>query len=105
MKYTNEEIRLIIAQNSERLYKDYSSRRPEGWRADQRTHDMICLGVWLNEELAQIGIDDLGRITQIWQFNRRSRSEDDLFAIVSEIMNESICDKIDRKRTPHRRWG
>lgn len=105
MTYTNEEIRLIIAHNSERLYKDYSSGRPEGWHADKRTHDMICLGVWLNEELTRLGVDDLGRITQIWQFNRRSRSEDDLFTIASEIMSQSIDDKIDRMRIPHRRWG
>ncbi len=103
--YTPEQIRIEIDSNSERLFSSYSMNRPENWSTDKRTKQLICLGHWLHEELVKLNIDDLGRRVQELQFNRRSRSEEDLFLLVSIIMNETLEDKIDRNRVAHKRWG
>lgn len=104
-QYTAESIRKAVEDDSERLFSSYSANRPEHWACDQRTKDLVTLGNWLNEEHARLGIDDLGRLTQNGRFNRESRSRDDLWTLAVEILNDTLIDKIDRNRRPHRRWG
>ena len=50
-------------------------------------------------------LDDVGRKVQEDQFNRMSRTLDDVFELAARIMNDTLEDKIDRNRRPHRRWG
>jgi hypothetical protein len=52
-----------------------------------------------------VALSDSDRKAQEAQFNRRSRSEMDVFAIAADILNETVEDKIDRNRIPTRRWG
>jgi len=103
--YTVEQIKFEVDRDSERLFQSYSTNRPENWSTDTRTRQLICLGHWLHEELVKLNVDDLGRRVQELQYNRRSRSEEDLFLLVTTIMNETIDDKIDRNRVAHKRWG
>lgn len=79
--------------------------KPANWACDQQTRDFVCLSIWLREELTRIGIDELGRKTQEAQFNRYSRSTDDLFGLAAGIMNDAVAGEIDRDRKTHRRWG
>ena len=39
------------------------------------------------------------------EYNRCSRSEEDLFALAARIMDDVVNDRIDRNRKAHRRWG
>lgn len=87
------------------MFEEYASQKPERWSCDSRTRDLICIGNWLSEQFAEAHLDDVGRRAQEWQFNRRSRSEEDLFALAAEIMNDTEAGKIDRDRIPLRRWG
>ena len=105
MTYTPETIRQAIEADRARLFAAYSSGRPANWSCDLRTKDLVCLAAWLDAELRRLGIDDLGRTTQTSQFNRRGRTEEDLWGVVSEIMNDAVAGNIDRFRKPHRRWG
>ena len=105
MTYKADEVRLEVERDRERLFASYSSNRPPNWSCDLRTRDVVCLSVWLDEELTRLGLDDLGRRTQTNQFNRFSRSEDDVFELAARIMNDAVAGDIDRHRRPHRRWG
>lgn len=105
MTYSAEQVQAAVSVDRERLLATFMDGRPPNWSCDQRTRDVVALGVWLDEELTRIGIDDLGRRTQTSQFNRLSRSFDDLWGIAARIMNDALVDNIDRFRRPHRRWG
>jgi len=87
------------------LFASYAANRPENWAVNQRTHDLICISVWMREELTAMQLDDVGRKVQEDQFNRMSRTLDDVFELAARIMNDTLEDKIDRNRRPHRRWG
>lgn len=103
--YTVDEVRAIVEANRDHLFSDYSLNRPPGWATDPRTRDFACLTKWLREEMVAMGLDELGQRTQLWQFNRRIRTEEDLFPTATEIMNDTLVNKIDRNRIPHRKWG
>lgn len=105
MAYTVDAVKAAVEANRERLLASYVAGRPETWRCDRRTGDFLAISGWLNEELARVGIDDLGRRTQTNQFNRFSRSIDDLWTLATRIMNDALVDNIDRTRVPHKRWG
>ena len=105
MTYTASGVKESVDADREHLMGAWALGRPENWSCNQQTKDLICIGNWLDEEMRRRWLDDLGRITQTSQFNRRSRSEDDLWTLAAEIMNQVVNDKIDRQRKPHRRWG
>lgn len=104
-QYSAESVRTIIEENRIRLFESYAVGRPPNWNVDQRTKDIVCISVWLMEELQRIGVDDLGRITQQGVFNRHSRSDLDIFELAAQVMNDAAVDNIDRYRKTHRRWG
>lgn len=104
--YTLEQIKLEIEKNQSRLFLSYSIGRPDNWSCDTRTRDIVCISVWLNEELNRILIDDPARKAQISKFNRLSRTYYDVYQLAVELMNDAINDvNIDRNRIGHRRWG
>jgi hypothetical protein len=104
--YTLEQIKFEIENNQSRLLLSYSSGRPDNWLCDVRTREIICVSVWLNEELNRIVIDDAARIAQISKFNRLSRTYHDIYEIALELINDAVNDNnIDRNRIGHRRWG
>jgi len=105
LSYTGPRIRELVESDRERLFASYAVGRPPNWTCDARTRDTVCLSVWLREELTRIGLDDLGRRTLEGEFNRYSRSDNDLFDLAADIMNKAVANDIDRDRRPHRRWG
>lgn len=105
VNYLATEIRRLVELDRERLFASYAVGRHPNWTYDVRTRDTVCLSLWLREELTRIGIDDLGRKTLEGEFNRYSRSDDDLFELAAGIMNKALADDIDRDRKTHRRWG
>lgn len=105
MSYTADLVREAVRKDFDRLFESYSTGRPENWIVNQRTKDVISISVWLREELTRVGVDDLGRRTQEGFFNRYSRSDDDLFELAAQLMNDALAGNIDRFRKTHRRWG
>lgn len=105
MTYTGEDILACVEADRERLFASYAYGRPPGWACDQRTKDIICISLWLREELTRVGIDEQGRKTQEGEFNRYGRSDGDLFALAANVMNNAVAGDIDRNRRTHRRWG
>ena len=103
--YTPDHIKKQIEDDRERLFASYAVGRSEGWSVDQQTKDIICISVWMREELIKLEIDELGRKTQEAEFNRYSRSEHNLFELAAVVMNNALSGNIDRNRKTHRRWG
>ncbi len=103
--YTAYEVKVAVDSDRVRLFGSYEVGRPSGWACDQRTKDLVCLSLWLREELTRIGLDELGRKTLEGEFNRYGRSDGDLFELAAGIMNKALVDDIDRTRKTHRRWG
>ena len=107
--FTPEDIREAVIADEPRLFKAWSEGRPENWKCDTPTHDMVCLAGWLSERLAEMValglITNDDRILQQQLFHRWSRSLQDLFELTAEIINDTIDGRIVRDRTPHRRWG
>jgi hypothetical protein len=107
--FTLEDIKEAVDADEERLFKDWSTGRPEGWKCDQQTKDAVCLYKWLSERLSEMVvlgiISDDDRKIKEQKFNRWARSRTDLHQLTSEIINEAINGEIERDRIPHHRWG
>ena len=107
--FTEQDIIEAVAEDEVRLFQSWSQGRPEGWKCDTATHDLVCLAVWLSERLSEMVVlklitDDDRKIQQQF-FHRWSRSRVDLFQLTAEIINDTIDDRIVRDRIPHKRWG
>ncbi len=96
--YTEGEVRQRVQADSARLFSSYTVGRPKGWATDDRTKELVCLSIWLREELLARGVDGEARIRQEWLFNRKSRAEENLFELAARIMNDTIDGKLDAYR-------
>lgn len=103
--YTSEKIKEAVKTHEERLFAKYAEGRSPTWSCDQRTKDVWCIGLWLDEELTRLNVGDHVRRLQTAEFNRYSRSDQDLWLLASEILNAAVEGRVDVNRTPHRRWG
>jgi hypothetical protein len=79
--------------------------RPQGWTPDERTKELVTLGLWLREELTRLGLSEDDRKTQESYFHRHSRSDENLFELAAQVMNDARVGNIPQNRVPHRRWG
>lgn len=105
VKYDKESVKTDIEQKRERLLSSFVANRPQNWSCDSRTKELISISTWLREEMLLLSLDELGRKTQEGEFNRISRSVEDLYDLAANIMNDVLSDNINRNRRPHRRWG
>ena len=105
VKYDKESVKTDVEQKRERLLSSFVANRPKNWSCDSRTKDLVSIGAWLREEMLHLSLDELGRKTQEGEFNRISRSVEDLYDLAANIMNDVLSDNINRNRRPHRRWG
>jgi hypothetical protein len=103
-RYTAESVKASVDPDRDRLFAPYALGRPENWSYDLRTHDLVCVGNWLPEELVRLGVNDIDRRTQQWKFNRLSRTYD-VFESAAETLNEVLDGEVEQNRRPHRRWG
>lgn len=105
IRYSAANIKAIVEPRIDKLFEKWAVGRPDNWICDIRTKYIVCIGYWLNEEMIKLKFDDLGRITQLGQFNRYSRSDEDSWELAAKIMNDVLDNKIERNRKTHRRWG
>lgn len=103
--YTLESIKLEISLNKEKLFSIYIQDKPNNWSCCERTKEFICIGEWLKQELIELQLDDVARYQQEGIFHRESRSQDDLYSLVYQIITDTLNGNIDRNRKPLRRWG
>ncbi len=103
--YTAQKIKDAVVVHEARLFANYAVGRSPTWSCDQRTKDVWCIGLWLDEELTKLNVGDTVRRAQTAEFNRYSRSDQDLWGLASEILNAAVEGRVDVNRRPHRRWG
>ena len=104
-RFTAEKVRAAVDSDRERLFAPYIMGRSANWACDPRTKDLVCIGYWLQEQLALICANDDDRRTQQWFYNRWSRSDDDLFELAARTLNTVLDGNVEQNRVPHRRWG
>jgi hypothetical protein len=95
-KWTVEKIKAKVSEEvSERLFAPWTVNRQPGWTPDTRTKTLIVLGLWLREELTAMGLSEKDRKAQEWFFDRKSRAEDDLYALAALTLNDAHEGRID----------
>lgn len=104
MTYERAAVAEIVTRDEAALFAPYATGRPSNWSCDRATRDLVCVGNWLDAELAARGANDDDRRIMLWTYNRRSRASFDVFQLGADIMNEFDAGIIDRKPA-HRRWG
>ena len=102
-KYTPERVKELVEADSARLFAPWAIGRPPGWSTDTNTVALVTAGNWLDEELKKVA-NEADRITQIWRFNRLSRSND-IWESACACINEALDGTVEQGRVPHRRWG
>ncbi len=103
--YTSQKIKEAVHCHEDRLFANYAAGRSPTWSCDQRTKDVWCIGLWIDEELTRLNVDDTVRRMQTAEFNRYSRSDQDLWVLAAETLNAAVEGRVDVNRRPHRRWG
>lgn len=101
--YTAEQVKTEVFADIDRLFAPWTIGRPSNWTCDVATKHIVSIGYWLEEKLAMI-CNDADRKTQVWKFNRMSRTYD-MWEIAAECINEALENNIEQNRKPHRRWG
>ena|ERR1700722_2830491 len=76
-------------------YSKLTGGRPIHWSCDQRTVETFLLSQWLLHMLKLNGASEDDRHRQLWFWNRKSRAEDDLFAIAALTINNFLDGNID----------
>ncbi len=103
IRYTAALVRQAVEGNVAILLAPWMVGRPENYTIDPTTRDLIALGYWVDKELALMCNDD-DRRTQIWKYNRLSRTYD-IWETAAEVLNDVIDGKVEQNRRGHRRWG
>lgn len=102
--WTPELVKSSLEERLDELLAKYASGMPENWRCDKRTAEQLTLSMWLGEKLNMLCKNDNDRRTQLWKFNRLSRSYD-LYESAAECLNDVIKNEVEQNRKPHKRWG
>jgi hypothetical protein len=93
--WRSEDVEVSASGEAERLFAPWTVGRQPGWTCDPRTKNLVVLGLWLREELTAMGLSEADRKAQEWYFDRKSRAEDDLFALAALTLNNALEGKID----------
>jgi len=103
-------VRAAVEAGRERLEEGLRAGRPEGWRCDQRTADVWCLGRLIDERAS--GEDGERRRELGWAFSRMVRSSEDPFAAAAEVLTAledgTPADEVSKfhwTAKNHRKWG
>ena len=96
--YTSQSVSDSLALKLDIYFARLSIGQPETWKCDQRTKDLFCLYAWIMDELTSLSCSDEDRRAMQWYFNRKSRAEDDLFALTAKVMNKFLAGDIDKYR-------
>ena len=96
--YTAETVQASLAIKVDTYFARLSVGQPPTWKCDQRTKELFCIYAWLMDELTLLQCAEDDRRAMQWYFNRKSRAEDDLFALAAKVMNKFISGDIDKYR-------
>jgi hypothetical protein len=104
-RYTADSIQESVYARQEELFEPYARGRPDHWKCDTTTRDLVCIGNWITSELIALGCNDADRRTQQMKYHREMRSSYNLWQTAAEVMNEVLDGTVEQNRIPHRKWG
>lgn len=103
-RYTGADVKDAVEADLERLTSSWTAGRPETWSPCPDTLRLIGAGKWLEEQLRTLCQSDDDRRTQLWKFNRLSRTYD-VWDTAAECLNDVLDGHVEQNRRGHRRWG
>lgn len=98
MTYTKERIEENLAPKYQTYFAKLAVGQPANWKCDKRGADLFVLAQWLMDELILLKAEDLDKRDVQSVFNRKSRAEEDLYALMAKILNDYLDGKIERFR-------
>lgn len=104
MRYDVDLVKHAVETDLERLFAFWAEGRPAGWVPSPDMKTLVALGNWLREELVKLGANDADVRTQLWKYNRLSRTYD-VWETAAECLNDVLDGKVEQNRRGHRRWG
>ena len=97
-------ITAIVEAELDRLFAPWLVGRPPNYAVDGATKRLVSLGLWLDEELRRLNVNDVDRKTQLGKYHRLSRTYD-IWQVAAECLNDVLDGTVEQGRVPHRRWG
>jgi hypothetical protein len=97
-QYTSESVRTSLQPKHQEYFARLAVGQSPRWKCDQRTSDLFCLQQWLMDELVFLKCPDLDRVDTQNYFNRKARSEEDLFELAAKAVNNYLQGGIERYR-------
>lgn len=92
--YNKEQLLLELEPHKARFEAKMREGQPPQWRANQRTIDLYCIGLFLIEKFeADTNLPEDRRHRLIWLFNRTVRAEDDPFIVAANVVETYISGK------------
>lgn len=95
MTYTRYSILVSITSKLPYYYTKLSIGQSPNWIPDKRTLELFSISQWLIEELTSLKCSEDCRHRQLWFFNRKSRSEEDLYVLAALTLNNLLEGKVD----------
>lgn len=95
MEYTRYNILRSITPRLPSYYSKLAVGQSPTWIPDVRTLELFSISQWLIDELISLGCSEDDRHKQMWFWNRKSRSEEDLYTLAALTLNNLIEGKVD----------
>lgn len=103
-RYDTAAVSAAVLADIDRLFSPWLVGRPANYSTDTATKQLIALGYWLREELQRLGCNEADIKTQLWKYNRLSRTYD-VWQVAAECLNDVLDGAVEQGRIGHRRWG
>ncbi len=96
--YTSDAVRCHIKDKYQTYLDRLMVNQPATWKCDDRTESTFILTQWLIDEMTLLSDNDVDRRAMLWYFDRKTRAEDDLYALAAKVMNDFVAGRIDNYR-------
>lgn len=96
--YTAGAVRQLLAPKWNAYYADFVAGQPANWMPNQQAKELWCISHWLTDELIELKCPDEERRFVQNYFNRKARSENDLYELAAKAVNSFLENKIERYR-------
>ena len=103
-RYTAAGVQAAVEADVDRLFAPWRLGRSETWVPSPDMKLLVALGYWLREELTKLAANEADIRTQLWKYNRLSRTYD-IWETAAECLNDVLDNTVEQNRIGHRRWG
>jgi hypothetical protein len=93
--YTADMVKTSLALQWDHYYAQLAIGQSPTWKCDERTATLYCLSQWVMNVLIELNCpqEDRLKLQNFW--NRKSRAEDELYAVAALTINNFLQGKIE----------